>query len=37
MVRSLSYAEMKVMAEKALTMANQEEVLTLVKSTLKVD
>ena len=37
MVRSLSYAEMKEMAEKALGMSNQEEVLKLVKSTLKVD
>ena len=37
MVRSLSYAEMKEMADKALGMSNQEEVLELVKRTLKVD
>ncbi len=37
MVRSLSYAEMKEMADKALSMSSQEEVLELVKKTLKVD
>ena len=37
MVRSLNYAEMKEMADKALGMSNQEEVLELVKKTLKVD
>ena len=37
MVRSLNYSDMKVMAEKALNMGTEAEVLKLVKETLKVE
>ena len=37
MIRSLKYSEMKEMADKALNMSNEAEVVALVKKTLKLD